>query len=174
MEFTFDTVYDQKAVTAMANGLRKTVRKKHSRRSHVFGWAVILLAVLLTLPQNGEPLDIGGKTVVTWLAALVIFLTLLFEDSLNAWIARRRMLEGTDHAVSLFTPNGYTSETGMGNTEWRYENIKAIAEDGNYFIFVFDKRHAQVYAKQGLKGGTAEEFRSFIADVTGIEVQVIG
>lgn len=39
MEFTFDTVYDQRAVTAMAHGLRKTIRKKHSRRSHIFaGW----------------------------------------------------------------------------------------------------------------------------------------
>ena len=49
MEFSFETVYDQKAVTAMAHGLRKTIRKKHSRRSHVFGWFVVALTLLLTL-----------------------------------------------------------------------------------------------------------------------------
>ena len=174
MEFTFDTVYDQKAVTAMANGLRKTIRNKHSRRSHLFGWIVIILAVLLTLPRHGETLEIGLKTVVTWLAALVIFLTLLCEDKLNAWVARRHMLAGTDHAVSTFTSDGYTSETAMGTTQWRYENIEVVAENRDYFIFVFDKRYAQVYAKQGMTGGMAEEFRAFIAAVTGKEIQMIG
>ena len=173
MEFIFDTVYDQKAVTAMANGLRKTIRKKYSRRSHVFGWTVVVLAVLLTLPRNGEPLNIGVKTVVTWLAALVVFLTLLFEDELNAWLARRHKLAGTDHAVSTFTSEGYTSETAMGRTQWRYKNIAVVAENRDYFIFAFDKRYAQVYAKQGMTGGTVEEFRAFIAAVTGKEIQRI-
>lgn len=36
-EFTFETTYNQKAMTTMARALRKTVRKKHSRRSHIFG-----------------------------------------------------------------------------------------------------------------------------------------
>ena len=71
MEFIFDTVYDQKAVTAMAHGLRKTIRKKHSRRSHVFGWLVIGLVLLLTLPLDGETLVIEGRTIITWTAGLV-------------------------------------------------------------------------------------------------------
>lgn len=173
MEVTFDTVYDQKAVTAMARGLRKTIRKKHSRRSHVFGWGVIALVLLLTLPLDGEPLVIDGKTVITWAAGLFVFATLVFEDKLNAWIARKRMLAGTDRAVSTFTQEGYCSESAMGKTEWRYENILQLAEDKDYFIFVFDKSHAQVYAKEGMTGGTAEEFRAFIGEKTGKEVQAI-
>lgn len=173
MEFTFDTVYDQKAVTAMAHGLRKTIRKKRSRRSHVFGWLVIALVLLLTIPLDGGPLVIEGRTILTWGAGLVVLLTLLFEDKLNAWIARKRMLAGTDRAVSTFAQEGYCSESAMGKTEWRYENIGQIAEDADYFIFVFDKSHAQVYAKQGMTGGTAEEFRAFIREKTGKEVQVI-
>ena len=34
--FTFETAYNQKAMTTMARALRKTVRKKHSRRSRIF------------------------------------------------------------------------------------------------------------------------------------------
>lgn len=173
MEFTFDTVYDQKAVTAMARGLRKTIRKKRSRRSHVFGWGVIALVLLLTLPLDGEPMVIDGKTVITWAAGLFVFAALVFEDKLNAWIARKRMLAGTDRAVSTFTQAGYCSESAMGKTEWRYENILQLAEDKDYFIFVFDKSHAQVYAKEGMTGGTAEEFRTFIGEKTGKEVQAI-
>lgn len=35
MEFVFDTVYNQKAVATMARTLRKTIRKRKSRRSHI-------------------------------------------------------------------------------------------------------------------------------------------
>ena len=173
MEFAFDTVYEQKAVTAMARGLRKTIRKKHSRRSHIFGWLVIVLVLLLTLPLGGGPPVIEGRTIVSWAAGLLIFITLLFEDRINGWMACRRMMPGTDRAVSTFTQSGYCSETAAGKTEWHYDNIQCIAEDKDYFIFVFDKRYAQVYAKGAMTGGTVEEFRTFIARVTGKEVQRI-
>ena len=173
MRFSFDTKYDQKALTAMARGLRKTVRKKHSRRSHIFGWLVIALVVLLTLPRDGEGFAIEGRTLVNWAAGLLILVTLIFEDKLNGWFARRRMMPGTDRAVCTFTENGYYSETAAGKTEWSYANIQCVAEDKNYFIFIFDKRYAQVYEKQTLSGGTAEEFRNFITHITGKEIQPI-
>ena len=173
MEFTFDTVYDQKAVTSMARGLRKTIRRKRSRRAHIFGWILIVLTLLLILPRNGEPLVIDGRTVITWATGLFVLIALLFEDKLNAWFARRRMMAGTNHAVSTFTQDSYCSETAAGKTEWRYENIQQIAEDKNYFIFIFDQRYAQVYDKRTLTGGNEEEFRRFIAERTGQEIQRI-
>ena len=173
MEFTFDTVYDQKAVTSMARGLRKTIRRKRSRRAHIFGWILIVLTLLLILPRNGEPLVIDGRTVITWATGLFVLIALLFEDKLNAWFARRRMMAGTNHAVSTFTQDSYCSESAAGKTEWRYENIQQIAEDKNYFTFIFDQRYAQVYDKRTLTGGNEEEFRRFIAERTGQEIQRI-
>ena len=164
MEFTFDTAYEQKALTAMARGLRKTIRKKHSCRSHIFGWFVILFILFLTVPLDGEPFVVEGRTIITWAAGVMILVALLFEDNLNAWFARRRMMPGTDRATSVFKEESYRSETAAGMTQWRYENIREIAEDKNYFIFVFDQRHAQVYDKRALSGGSAEEFRVFISD----------
>ena len=57
MEFQFETRYDQKGLTAMARALRKTIRKKSSRRSHIFGWCIVALAILLIAAQRllGEP-----------------------------------------------------------------------------------------------------------------------
>jgi len=173
MEFTFDTVYDQKAVTAMARGLRKTIRKRHSRRSHIFGWIVILFILLLTIPLDGEPLIVEGRTVITWCAGAVMLFALFFEDTLNAWFARRRMMAGTDRAAGVFTEENYCSETAAGRTQWRYDTIGQIGEDKDYFIFVFDRRYAQVYDKRTLSGGSVEEFRTFISKKTGKEVQPI-
>ena len=163
MEFGFETVYNREALTVMAKGLRKTVRKKHSRRSHFFGWVVFVLALLVSLPSET---GIESKNVVTWLVAAVLLLTLLLEDRLNGWIAKKRMLPGTDRAVATFSEDGYYSETAMGNTEWKYENVSALAETKDYFVFVFGFNHAQVYDKRSLTGGTVAEFRAFIQEKT--------
>ena len=173
MEFIFDTEYDQEAVTAMARGLRKTIRKKHSRRSHVLGWIIILLAILQTLPLNDRPFLVEGRVILLWAAALLVLVALLFEDRLNAFFARRRMMPGTDRATSVFTEESYRSETAAGTTQWRYDTIGEIAEDKHYFIFVFDQRYAQVYDKRTLSGGNVEEFRAFISDKTGKAVAEI-
>ena len=48
MEFTCHTTYDQKALTAMARAVRKTVRAKRSRMVRIWAWIIIaLLAVSL-------------------------------------------------------------------------------------------------------------------------------
>ena len=54
MNFSFVTQYNREAVATMAKALRKTVRRKKSRRSHIIGVAVILLALLLALPFGNE------------------------------------------------------------------------------------------------------------------------
>lgn len=169
MEFVFETDYDRKAMTAMAKGLRKTVRKKHSRRSHIFGWIVIALGLLLSWPSG----DVNRGDVVTWITIAVMLGALLFEDRLNGYFARKKMLPGTSHAKAIFTEDGYRSETQMGNTEWKYENITAMAETKDYFVFLFSKNHAQVYDKRTLTGGTADEFRAFMQEKTGKAIEIV-
>ena len=63
MNITFQTVYDQKALQTMARALRKTVRKKHSRRSHIVGWIVALLGLLLSFVPGEDGFAVTGKTV---------------------------------------------------------------------------------------------------------------
>ena len=169
MEFVFETDYDSKAMTAMAKGLRKTVRKKHSRRSHIFGWIVIALGLLLSWPSG----EIRASDVLLWLAIVVMVGALLFEDRLNGYFARKKMLPGTAHAKAIFFEDGYRSETQMGNTEWKYENITAMAELPDYFVFLFSKNHAQVYDKRTLTGGSVEEFRVFMQEQTGKTVEAV-
>ena len=60
----FQTNYDIAALTAMSKALRKTARRKRSRRSHVFGWIVIILVVLLSLAQS-DTYIVDFKRIVT-------------------------------------------------------------------------------------------------------------
>lgn len=168
--FTFETTYNQKAMTTMARTLRKTVRKKHSRRSHIFGWIITVLAVLLVLPIGEREVVFNFRTVITWAVIVIIVATLLFEDWINGYIARKRMLPGTAFALCTFGEDDYVSETKAGKTEWKYENIETIAETKNYFVFLFGKNHAQVYDKSSLQGGSIEEFRTFLMKKTEKEI----
>lgn len=169
-EFTFETTYNQKAMNTMARALRKTVRKKHSRRSHIFGWIITVLAVLLVLPIGEREVVFNFRTVITWAVIVIIVATLLFEDWINGYIARKRMLPGTAFALCTFGEDDYVSETKAGKTEWKYENIETIAETKDYFVFLFGKNHAQVYDKNSLQGGSIEEFRTFLMKKTEKEI----
>ena len=169
MQFTFETEYNAKALTAMAKALRKTIRKKHSRRSRVFGWIVIVLGVLLIV--KGAAFDF--RAIVTSAAVLAILAALLFEDRLNGAIAKKRLLAGTERAVSVFSESGFVSTTELGRSEWNYEKIAVIAETADFFVFIFSASHAQLYDKRTLQGGTADAFRRFIEAATGKQVQAV-
>lgn len=171
MEFVFETIYNQKAISTMAEALRKTIRKKRNKRTHILGWIVIILAILFTIPAGNEEFVIDTKSIVTWIAVVIMVITLLFEDKINGYIARKRMIKGTEKAITVFKEDGYTSTTDMGKTEWYYKNINEIAETDDYFVFIFDERHAQVYNKKGITNGTIDDFRKFIAEKTEKEIK---
>jgi hypothetical protein len=99
--------------------------------------------------------------------------TIFREDRLNAYFAQNRMMPGTEYAESIFTEDGYTTYTSIGNTDWEYENIRMLAESKRYFVIIFSKNHAQIYDKSNLSGGTAVEFRQFITEITEKEILCI-
>lgn len=173
MEFVFETTYDQRAISEMAKALRKTIRKKRNKRTHILGWFVILFAILISIPEKGEQFVVTGSAVLTWIVVFIMILVLIFEDKINGYIAKKRMLAGTESVTVTFKEDGYVSTSSIGKSEWHYKNIQQIAETEEYFIFVFDQSHAQVYNKKGLVSGNIDDFRKFIAEKTEKEVQKI-
>ena len=170
MEITCTTVYDQKTVTAMARGLRKTIRKKHSRRSHILGGIVTAAAVLFPIfsRKEGESL-LSFQGIVMWLIATVLVAVLIWEDQINGYFAKKRMLKGTEKALAVFDTDRvdrFHSETEVGSSEFSYEKILLVAETERYFVFLFSSSHAQIYDKHSLTGGTVEEFRVFLSERT--------
>ena len=173
MQYTFHTDYNQRSLSVMAKCIRKTARAKRSKRSHIFGWIVVALALLLSFTSGDEGFTITSKTVLTWAVAAVILIVLVFEDQINSYFARKRMLKGTEKATSTFDTENtdvFVSETEVGKSEFFYDKIAMIAETGRYFVFVFNTSHAQVYDKNTLSGGSVSEFREFITEKTGKQI----
>lgn len=169
MEFHFETAYTPQSMAVMAKALRKTVRKKHSRRSHTFGAIVAVIGILLGL-STGE---INFRLVLTLLAVAAILLTLIFEDRLNGYIAYKRMLPGMTSSSVRFHEEGYHSETPVGSSDFPYGNIQMLAENKDYFIFIFSGSHAQLYDKRTIRGGSCDAFKEFLFQKTGIHFTAI-
>ena len=166
MEFRFETKYDKKATTAMARVLRKTVRKKRSLRTRFFAVIVAVLGLALSV---GDVIrrNVAAKTIITWLAVAAVSLTAIFEDRINGLAARKAAMSCQNDAESIFTESGFTTKTAGAVTEWSYDRISAAAETPEYFVLIFDQNHAQVLDKSSLEGGSALEFRAFMANKIG-------
>lgn len=169
MDISFETQYDRSAMIAMARALRKTVRSDRSRRSHTFGWIVVFMALFLSLWSSdaGFAIRLEFRPILTFMAAIFLSAVLVWEDRLNGYFARKRLLPGTEKATTVFKDSEFISRTEIGTTAFQYDKIHMIAEETNYFVFIFDASHAQVYDKKSISGGTLEQFRGFIEHVTG-------
>lgn len=167
MEFRFETRYDQKGLSVMARALRKTIRKKHSRRSHIFGWCVAALAILLIAVERmlEEPWTV--RDTLNLCVGVILIAILFTEDQVNAFFAKKKMLPGTSAAKSVFTEEGYTSATEAAVTEFHYETVRQVCETADYFVLLLSRQHGQIYDKATISGGTAEDFRTFITEKTG-------
>ena len=175
MEFHFTTVYDRACMTAMARGLRKTVRRRHSRRTNLFGCLLIAFVLLMWLPivTGRRSADFGD--IISLIAISFVAVVLWKEDRLNALLAGKRMLPSSRKAEATFTETGYRNVTEAAVTEWSYENIPlaAICDVGDYVVFALNKTFAQAYDKRTLTGGSVEEFCAFIEEKTGKTVEKI-
>lgn len=173
MEFRCEIVYDRKSLTALAKGVRKTAGKKRSRRAHIFGWIIASLGSLLVIGNLVSDRTLSMQTVVNLAAVLAILAVFIWEDRINGAIAGKRTLPQLKRSEVVFREDGFSSETELGKSEFTYDHILAIAELPEHFVFVYSKHHGQVYSKKTLTGGTAEEFRAFLEEVTGKEIQSV-
>ena len=170
MEFSCKTIHNQKALTAMARAVRKTIRAKSARRTQIFAWVIIALSLLSIYISWGKPWHVAANLFVI----VALLLINWKQDALNGYCAKRRALPGVECADMVFYPDCYEVQISGAVTRWQYEKILAIAETKGYILFVMGRNHAQALDKAGLTGGTVEEFRKFLASTTGKQIQPIG
>lgn len=167
--FTIHTEYNAKNLAVLAKALRRTLRKKKNRRTHIFGWIVCAVAVLLILDDFWHD-TVMLHTAFIGAAAAIMVLTLLFEDKINGYFASKRLLPITATGDTTFEQDSYTSVSPAGQTTWKYENIVALCESEQYFVFVVGKSHGQLFDKATLQGGSEQEFRDFICSRCSCEI----
>ena len=167
MEFTFETLYRHRELKAMSRTLRKTLRKE---KCHKINFACIILSICCILlpfvPKDGG-FRFDLMTIISFGFAAALIIIFICHDDLNALLAQKYAIPGTDRCVTVFSEDGYISTTEVEKKNWTYDIHVLTVETDDYFIFHFDDTSANLYDKRHMSGGTAEEFRMFIRRKTG-------
>lgn len=143
MEFTCNTCYDRKALTAMSRAVRKTIRKKSSRLLHIYSWVVIALCLLSIWVSWGDPWYVALDSAVI----LLLLLVQLKEDALNAFFARRRAMPRLEDCDTCFYSDYYETRFPGSVTQWQYDRILHLAETSRYIILILGKTTPRLAAK---------------------------
>lgn len=170
MEFSCHTTYNRKALAAMARAVRKTVRAKKSWWIRLYAWIIIGILLLSLWLSWGNVWQTAASCVV--IAALLLINWK--EDALNGYFAKRKALPGTDAADTTFYPDHYLVKTAAAESKWQYDKILALAETRDYLVFVMGQNHALAMEKAALEGGSISEFRRFLEEKSGRQIQSIG
>ena len=79
-----------------------------------------------------------------------------------------------DAADTAFYPDHFLVKTAAAESKWQYDKILALAETGPYLLFIMGKNHALAFEKAALVGGSLPEFRRFLEEQSGQNIQNIG
>jgi len=167
MEITVQTTYNQKALAAMTRALRKTVRQKQSQRSKIAAIVVLVLGLIFAVSAS----EINLNFFLNLLANVVVAAALIWQDQISGYVARKRMLPGMTTSTTTFSEDGYHSVTAVGESDFTYKNIFAIAEDADYFVLIFSSSHAQIYSKAGISGGDFQALAKLLRKKTNLTIQ---
>ena len=116
MEYSCYTIYDRHTLADMSRALRKTVRKKTARRWWMAGCLLLVLGLSLLL-EPGERLWFKAIILV---AVVCLFVVQGWGDGLNALMAQRRMMPGSELCSSSFYGDHYECKISGATTSWEY------------------------------------------------------
>ena len=172
MEIQIKTQYNTATMTAGAMALRKTFRRRNSRITHALA-VVIVAAALFVGIENVPKEGLGGIGWPSLLVGLRLAVVILKEDQINGWIGLRQIISSGTTQVVTFGREGYQSTSDVAVSQWSYGNIKIICELPGHFVFLFDKKHAQVFDKSGFLAGSREGLVALLEEQTGRKVMSI-
>ena len=170
MKFTCRTAYDLRALTATGRALRKTIRAEQSLFVRHWGWVVLALAAVSFWLSWGTAWQMV-------LSCVVIFGLLMVNwkgDAIDAYFAKRWTYPNTDFADAAFYIDHFQVDAAAAESKWQYDKILNLAETGEYLVLVMGKGHALAMEKATLEGGSLSEFRCFLEEKSGRNIQSIG
>lgn len=168
--FIIQTEIDQKSMTALARMTRRTLRRGRNGPVRMLACFVVVLELFLAFLYIRAG---AGGWLVNLLLACIMLACILGEDYVNGAIGLRQILPASRSVNAAFKEDGYVHRTQAGESWWPYRQIRAIVESRDYFAFLLDRTHGQVYDKHGFTWGDPDGFREFIQRKTGLKIQKV-
>lgn len=171
MDFTFQTIYDHGALTAISRALRKTYHRKNSLITRIFMVLLLAFGLYASTPLGGHEFKLTAGSVICYITLIIAAVTLFWEDGVNALFAKKRFARGDCVIDAQFDDEGFTIGSDDNKTYCVYQRINHLAETKYFYIFIFNEHRAEVFEKESLAGIEDETFREFICEKT--EKQIV-
>lgn len=169
MEFTLETTYDRKTLKTLFMGLRTVLRPEKTRNTYIISTVLLILGAFLVLNQDTNLVH----SAIAGLAICGFICIIMSEDSISASLAMKKKHPDLGVTSTTFREGGYHSVNALGEADFSYEDVFALAETEEYFLILFNPRFGQIYSKTGISGGTETEFKTFLEEKTGLTIQKI-
>ena len=167
MELTFQLNYDVKAMTVMARAMRKGLQEAQDKKSKIIGWIFVALTVLILLFSE----RFGWMQIAACIFIAGFACYLIWPDTVNGYLALRKLPAKMRTGKWLFRDDGYYSDTEAGESDYSYQNIFMMVESQNYMILVFHEGNAHIIDMSTIQGGTADDFRRLLRRETSLTIQ---
>ena len=177
MTYENTTRYDKNAVWALTLAFSRRVQRKRFllRRLFLLMVGTIALAGGLVLLMVFSALDTGSRIICA--AGLILGAAALSEGlflrRVMAWSTRRSLRKQGDSMERrfVFSSESFQAYQPGAETKFSYEAVKGFYETEGYFVLQMDTGHGVVVDKTGFTQGTADGFRQFLAERTGLSAE---
>lgn len=167
-EFTVKTLHDKKAITAMTLANHYLYHADKVRKVAGIGIVLVFGGFILEKYSSSSALPI----ILIFIGCLVLA-NVEYPARAGAKMVLDQIGENYPTIELRFTANTIVIKTPQDTGTYSYYRIKRVGEDKNYFFLFLGDRNAYVVNKANLKGGTVEEFRTFIEEKTEAKTESV-
>lgn len=167
------TEYDTAHMVELQRVISQCITAKATRRSRISNllWGAVGLAAAVLIAIQGQHWIIAG---IFGVLSLFLICRGVFFYQLAALGARLTMNKRVERSDYLLEKSYILMTNSQGSQQYTYSDCFQLLETAGNFYFVQKDGQGLVLDKENLKGGTADELRSWLEERCGKKAQWAG
>ena len=167
MRFNFVTIYNTKTLALLSKAGAQVNSRTKSLIWRLIGAVIAVYMLCMGVMSIAllEGMEIFG--VIYLVCGIAVGAWTLFVYRIRAWYVQKFFLKGPQEQKAFFTEEHYEIIAGEDHAVGEYEDLWKIAQNDRYFLLFLGKNVGHILAKEGMTGGTPEQFQAFLEERTG-------
>lgn len=117
---------------------------------------------------------LGSSLALAYSALTAVLIAVnVFRTHINGWVTFRSLKGRIQMVENAFDDSGMTSVNELGISRLGYASFVKLVETDRYFCLFIQQRQGFVLAKAAFERGSADDFRTFIQEKTGLTMKTV-